>query len=549
MAAAAIVAVVLQMRSTAHFGAGLAPDSVAYVQGARHMASGLGFTQNPAGRPTDLTPITWFPPAYPMLLLGSRLVGADVIVFARYLSAALYAASMMLTVYLIRRLTRSMVFTTIAMIAVIFSTDQLEIFSQLLSEPLFIAATLTALICLANYLEKETRRRWLVATAAAVSLAAMTRYLGLLLVPFCFGVIALRRPAGRFPDGKRMTRRKLFDLVTFSVLSTAATIGWGIRSHFAGSSTGRQPAWHPATAQHLVTACQTVARWLLPLKPAISATYWPIGLGLAVLIVAGWILAVRRRPNRDAIVDVLLAFIPTYFTGLLLAISTIDAAAPTDYRLLSPIYIPAAALIAFAGASLWNDRTVRLLLSSPWPARCGFTLVLALAIATDASRTPSWIKRARKAGDGLGYASKRWHDSRALRAMHRVPTTNPVYTNAPDATYLRAGRIDRILPWKMDRSGHTLSIMYPAAIAKVRQEVLEKHGAVFFFYGILRKGAPLPEDLDRDLKGLKRVEFRNDAIVYAHPAIARKLAAALKPTTKRTRRTTITTTSAQPAAK
>ena len=52
----------------------------------------------------------------------------------------------------------------------------------------------------------------------------------------------------------------------------------------------------------------------------------------------------------DPLIVVLLAFVPTYFFGLLLAISTIDAAAPTDFRLLSPLFIPAVALTSFAAA-------------------------------------------------------------------------------------------------------------------------------------------------------------------------------------------------------
>ena len=58
----ALAGVGLVLLSTARYGAGLSPDSVAYLDVARSLASGKGFVSHTG------EPLVWWPPLYPMLL-------------------------------------------------------------------------------------------------------------------------------------------------------------------------------------------------------------------------------------------------------------------------------------------------------------------------------------------------------------------------------------------------------------------------------------------------------------------------------------------------
>ena len=92
IALAAALAMSLQLIGTARYGAGLSPDSAVYLQSARQLASGNGFTQLVAdpGHAPKVVPLTWFPPGYPALLAAVAKLGLNLIQVARYSAAILF---------------------------------------------------------------------------------------------------------------------------------------------------------------------------------------------------------------------------------------------------------------------------------------------------------------------------------------------------------------------------------------------------------------------------------------------------------------------------
>src|SRR4030042_2103472 len=72
---------------TTRWGIGASPDSVAYLGVAHNLMSGRGLSL-PFGDLAD-TPLTRFPPLYPMLLAGLGQVAGDPVVAARWLQRGL----------------------------------------------------------------------------------------------------------------------------------------------------------------------------------------------------------------------------------------------------------------------------------------------------------------------------------------------------------------------------------------------------------------------------------------------------------------------------
>src|SRR3954452_8589885 len=86
---AALSAPAAMLYATSRYGPALAPDSAIYIQGARRLSAGDGFTQLLPTQPPKAVRITWYPPAYSALLACGKLIGMDPLPFARLVSAAL----------------------------------------------------------------------------------------------------------------------------------------------------------------------------------------------------------------------------------------------------------------------------------------------------------------------------------------------------------------------------------------------------------------------------------------------------------------------------
>ena len=515
----ALLAAALELFATARYGPGLSPDSQVYLQGARRLAAGQGFTQIWPSTPPRAMAITWYPPAYSAVLaLGARLTGADAVPVARYIAVALLAGCVALGTRMAWRVTRSLAATAVAAVLIALAPDQMEVFAYALSEPLFIAAVLVALSSIALYLERSSVR-WLAVAAVAAGLAAMTRYVGAMLPALGTVLILVFSRRARWPA-------RLRDAVLFAALSAAPAVAWMARNRLAGgSASGRRIEWHPARWSHVRSMSESFAQWLFP--GAAGLLWW-----VAMLIVAGilWQAITRHRATATngyrppALVLALFAFVVTYVPALMLSISLVDAATPMDYRTLAPLFIPMLVLGVYVGHALWHVEGGR---GARWTARGAVGALALVMLVTTFVRTPAWVWRNNQTGARLTYASKRWSDSRAMRTMRILPRDVPIWTNASDATYLRLGRVDRLVPAKYTPDGARELPQYRAAIDDLRATLLRDGGTVAYFRGVLRRSMPRLEDLDADLTGLERIDFRADAVLFADPATAKRLRARL----------------------
>src|ERR1019366_7222455 len=94
-------------------GAGLEPDSVAYISSARNLVSGNGL------HPVHGSTLTIFPPGYPVILAAGHLVGTDAGTVARILNIVAAPAIVLLAYVLLSRHIHSM---RVALIGTVFVT-------------------------------------------------------------------------------------------------------------------------------------------------------------------------------------------------------------------------------------------------------------------------------------------------------------------------------------------------------------------------------------------------------------------------------------------
>jgi hypothetical protein len=188
------------VRGMAPTGAGVYYDDGVYLALAQSIAEGRGYTY--ANLPGDIPGIK-YPPVYPVVLaVASKLLPAypDNLSYLKGLNALLVGLAAALTFLCFARpqdgLARQVAFGTAAVLA--FSSAQtLSLATVLLSEPLWLAITMAALLLT----ERERPVALLVGLAAAV--AFLTRSIGIALVAAILVAELLRRAAW---NGARMKR-------------------------------------------------------------------------------------------------------------------------------------------------------------------------------------------------------------------------------------------------------------------------------------------------------------------------------------------------------
>ena len=143
------------------WGIGLTPDSTVYIGAARNIVRKLGLVHPPG------TPMTHYPPLYPLTLASASVFGTDPLHSARWIHGFLFAANTGVLGYLFYRASgRSIIGWSLGSILFITSPVMLIIHARAWSEPLFVSWTLLSLIALAGFLETD-RRLSLVVTGSA----------------------------------------------------------------------------------------------------------------------------------------------------------------------------------------------------------------------------------------------------------------------------------------------------------------------------------------------------------------------------------------------
>ena len=422
----------------------VSPDSVFYVGTARNLLDGRGFTP-PAGLP----PLPHFPPLFTLLLAGIGRLGPDPLTVARAVNAVAFAAVVVLVGLVVRARTHSVVAVLVAAGLTACSADLLTYTAAALSEVLFAVLGLGGLVALAAHLDRP-RRPLLVLAAALVAAACLTRYVGVALVVAGLAVL--------------LSRRRVVDAGVFTALAVVPVLAWLVLSRGKGSD--RSLAWHPLGADYLGQAARPFSRWLVPWP------HPPVGLALAVVLVAAGVVLVARapRPGSTSSLDrLLIVFAAAYLAVLFADRTVVDATGRLDARFLLPLHVVAILLVVPA---LYRRR-----LPAPALAVAGVLVVAQVAGAV------AWTAGG-LSDDGTGrrgYTAAAWRTSTVMARVAATDPRVPVYSNGYDAVAFLTHRSATPVPARIEYLTGRPNPRYDAQLEAMRAD-LERPGALLAYF-------------------------------------------------------------------
>jgi hypothetical protein len=406
--------------STMRWGIGLTPDSFVYLNGARSLANGHGYT-------SDGQAITAFAPGYSAVLSLAPRVNISVDDFARVLAGLSFAATVVLGYVLLRRHIRSRKIIIAATVAIGCSGVLLQTYKEALSEHLFIVVVVLFVLVAEELLQRPLA---LVPAAILVTLtwaAFYLRYAGLIFVPLAalLALIALWRTS---------TRRALVQSAIMLLAGVALPAVWMKRNTNLGTGAlgTRQDA-----AAGLVT---NVARTSRELSTWLATSATPAVLRLLVFMAAATVVAIvivalvqrqLRIPN-DAREVIPAALVSSVYLAYLTGTASLVAIAAINSRFLAPAYVPAVVVGA------WVFERLRPQVSLP--VRRWINGVAAAWLVVTVVWFAGMTVTSARSGAG-GYATESWHDSKLVDDVRKLDASVPTYTNDAVAIELFTGRL------------------------------------------------------------------------------------------------------------
>jgi hypothetical protein len=428
--AAAGVGVVLWL--TRH-GTGLDGDSFQYLEGARNIVEGHGYSC-PSGEIT--LPITNWPPLFSCLLAAGSFFGVEPWTAARWLNAFLVGVNIFLTGYIALRQAKPHWIAALCVAVFLLGSWQfLLLHSLAMSEPLFLTLSLFGILFLLRYCEAPSWRGLLLA-ASFFALSLLTRLFAIPLL--AAGILCVLFSRGGL-------RTRLLHAVVFGIASSSLFFCFLLRNQIV---TGRIFGSMPRAA----VISPEVVHNLLSIFPLWS---WPVWIGFswltkvvvfsgsAGLLVVFLAAAGQPRPSlaRDglSLTHVLGLFLGGYllfyFTVALPAAYSIGEWG-TMNRYLSPMIPLLMLLFAHVLGQSPAGRRWRI-------ASAVFGIMTTLGCLKIGL---AWVRGVERDG-GIAYSKKMWRESETLRFIRGVPPGKKLYSNEPLMVLHYARKTANDLPW------------------------------------------------------------------------------------------------------
>jgi hypothetical protein len=432
-----VAAVGLNLAATRH-GSGLTSDSLIYLNASRNLLAGRGVSR--LSGLTGTKPITHYPPLFPAALAGLQAAGLTTADAARVLGAAALGLNVALVGLSIWRMTHNEWASMLGSFLVLSSPIMIDLHSWAMSEPMFLLWCLCAALLLDAF-TSTGRMRFLILTAFAAALGALTRYVGLALIAG-LALALLLRSSGR-------AGRRVLETGAFAAIAVVPISGWYIRNLIlSGSLSNYSLVWHAPDSTVLKRPFAVAWEWISP-----TLFTYPALIGLIVLVVAGglwlllkgwkrwgrppgrWTRSLRKADLRGG----LLCFIAAYVGAIGFSILFLGATVPVDQRISSPVYLSLIILLVDAAVSWWT-RQERVALKA-WLIAAAGVLALSYLARSAALVDALW-------DESRGYASPSLAVAGSSEVIGRVPDDVLVYTNsfAPLEYFYGRGSVSIPLP-------------------------------------------------------------------------------------------------------
>jgi len=418
--------------ATSRFNIGVSRDSILYIGSARNLSNGNGFTSWTG------SPLTTAAPLYPLILAAiDYAFKIDPLLSARYVNAFIFGLIVYTSGLLFKKHLKSSPATAfLGTISVLFSFVLVEVSIKAMTEALFICFILIYLLFSEIYIEKRNILS-LSISALAISLAALTRYVGIpLIITGIFYILLFSRE-------NRNTKFQHISLYLF--ISITPIAAWLIRnsilSGFWFGNNRAQITVDPVILDGIYLAARDFFYqslwWYIPER----ITNLPTNLPLLVLIlgpIIGFIIVKEYKPNW-IIFSNLITFYPillmtTVYMGFLLLVMGNNSRIVHRYFL--PVFVPLTLLLFVFADNVLKPFLGRL---SPKHGNILFLAFIAIWLIYPAQRTI--IKLKNQYENGYYFTGDLWKNSEIIEyiSQHReLEYECAIYSNLSHALYLLA---------------------------------------------------------------------------------------------------------------
>jgi len=411
------------------WGAGLISDSFQYAATARNLAHGKGFSL-PYGD-GELIPMTKYAPMFSILLAGFELFGVSAILGARIVNILLFGINIFLVFLSVKKLTRSDTFSLLTSLLFTLSFVTVEVHTWALSEPLYIGLSLLSFSFLQNYFE-DGQNKWFLLTVFTVSLALLTRYVGLSLIISILLILLIDR---------EIVQQRLKNALIFGSFAILPTALWTIRGYrLTQTLNDREIAFHPLTVKNYVSAIDVIYGWFLPTSFVQGMEKVLLIISAIVLIALVWYF---RRSYKFIVQDLNAArkilllhvtYIILYAVMVVASKTWVDPDIGLSDRILSPMLVSLLILLS-AGFSFFGNTFAK--------ARV-FVVILSLGLIVYYSIGTFMFIQVSHTG-GIGIARRGWNRSEVIQSL-RTFSDYSIYTNSISSLYLWSDRAGYGIP-------------------------------------------------------------------------------------------------------
>jgi len=411
--------------STHRYGVVIWPDSVFYISTARNLNMGAGFIS------FDGEPLTLWPPLYPALLaFVSRIFGTDPLVIASLLNALIFGFIVYLAgTVLFRYLSSSPILAIEGTLAFLFAIPLYTVAVIAYTEPLFILLVLLSFLFLGSYLSKAGTTS-LVLLSVSVSLAFLTRYTGIVLLPWAAVFI--------FFFNREALKKRIAHLIWFALITSLPMGIWLIRNYIVTHSLFGPRSWPVYSFNQILSfGSKNILGWYLPIT--IASHLWILLPVCAVVVFmmafslkGGWhtLKVTPMQDNPTVLFSIACGLLIILYAGFVVISATINYVSVFESRIWAPIFVPLTFLILVfvceAGQQFGkyiNKRTVNSILIG----------VVAIGLIYPLISTMSSAANLVAYGDGLG--GEGWMSSETIQYIQKNPSECTYYSNGPDVIY------------------------------------------------------------------------------------------------------------------
>ena len=394
-------------------GAGISPDSTAYIRAGENLYLGHGIYN---GYSPNLWPLTHWPPFYPILIALFMHINLTAEDAARIIPILFFALSMFPIFYLGRLIDGNFTAYIGCIICLIF-TPLLKITSFAWTEMIYISLSLISILGLVIFSHNKNKV-CLYISGAFVSFAILTRYIGITLLFVGIIIIILNN---------KSIKICLYDILIYSSISLIPIFIWLYRNILlTGLPFGGRAPSSTGILQNIDLLMRTIVDDFFSLVLPEEASYYYA----SIVILFGTMIIISYKNTSlkwFKANHILIIYISIYFSTLLIMASEI-CFDRIEYRLTCPTYpFMLLTLISFIHI---NYRGLKYQLHK---IGCYLAVILILIILVHIQITNS-VEFYQFAKDGQGYNSPDWKYEDDIRWLRDLPSNNvTIFTNRQDA--------------------------------------------------------------------------------------------------------------------